>query len=125
MPADVDNDGDIDYIAGNLGQNSFYRASDKYPVRIYAKDFNNDGNYDAVPTLYAIPVSPDISSKIPLLFFKNFIGIHSPVKTMSCQPSLSKSVHRASQTSPALIKDFATTDVTSVNFMTPFLESFL
>ncbi|MEJ7912927.1 MAG: VCBS repeat-containing protein, partial [Chitinophagaceae bacterium] len=58
IPADVDNDGDIDYIAGNLGQNSFYRASDKYPVRIYAKDFNNDGNYDAVPTLY-LPTSQE------------------------------------------------------------------
>jgi hypothetical protein len=56
LPGDFDNDGDIDFIAGNLGENSFYRASDEYPVRIYAKDFNNDGNYDAVPTLY-LPTS--------------------------------------------------------------------
>ncbi|MEJ7827599.1 MAG: VCBS repeat-containing protein, partial [Segetibacter sp.] len=56
LPGDFDNDGDMDYIVGNLGQNSFYRASEKYPVRIYAKDFNNDGNYDAVPTLY-LPAS--------------------------------------------------------------------
>lgn len=52
LPGDFDNDGDIDYIAGNLGLNSFYRASEKYPVRIYANDFDNNGNYDAVPTLY-------------------------------------------------------------------------
>jgi hypothetical protein len=56
LPGDFDNDGDMDYMVGNLGQNSFYRASDKYPVRIYAKDFNSDGNYDAVPTLY-LPTS--------------------------------------------------------------------
>lgn len=56
LPGDFDNDGDMDYIVGNLGQNSFYRASDKYPVSIYAKDFNSDGNYDAVPTLY-LPTS--------------------------------------------------------------------
>lgn len=56
LPGDFDNDGDMDYIAGNLGLNSFYRASDKYPVSIYAKDFNSDGNYDAVPTLY-LPAS--------------------------------------------------------------------
>ncbi len=62
IPADVDNDGDIDYIAGNLGQNSFYRASDKYPVRIYAKDFNKDGNYDAVPTLF-LPTSQENSQR--------------------------------------------------------------
>lgn len=53
---DFDNDGDVDYIVGNLGLNSFYTASDKYPVSIYAKDFNNDGNYDAIPTLY-LPAS--------------------------------------------------------------------
>lgn len=52
LPGDFDNDGDIDYVIGNLGLNSFYRASDQYPVRIYAKDFNNDGNYDAIPTVY-------------------------------------------------------------------------
>lgn len=49
---DFDNDGDIDYIAGNLGLNSFYRGSEQYPVSIYAKDFDNNGSYDAVPTLF-------------------------------------------------------------------------
>jgi hypothetical protein len=51
-PGDFDNDGDIDYIVGNLGQNTFYKASDKYPVAIYAKDFDNNGSYDAFPTLF-------------------------------------------------------------------------
>ncbi len=41
---DFDNDGDIDYVVSNLGENSFYKASDKYPVSIYAKDFYNQGN---------------------------------------------------------------------------------
>ena len=49
---DFDNDGDIDYIVGNLGMNSFYRASEKYPVSIYAKDFDNNSSYDAIPTLF-------------------------------------------------------------------------
>jgi len=40
---DFDNDGDIDYVVSNLGGNSFYKASDKYPVSIYAKDFYNQG----------------------------------------------------------------------------------
>lgn len=53
-PGDFDNDGDIDYIVGNMGENSFYRASHNYPVRIYAKDFDNNGNYDAVPSLYLV-----------------------------------------------------------------------
>ena len=49
---DLDNDGDTDYIIGNLGLNSFYRASDSFPVRIYARDFDNNGSFDAIPSLY-------------------------------------------------------------------------
>jgi hypothetical protein len=49
---DFDNDGDVDYIAGNLGENSFYRASEQYPVNIYGKDFDNNGGFDAITTVY-------------------------------------------------------------------------
>jgi hypothetical protein len=49
---DFDQDGDIDYVIGNLGQNSFYRAGEKYPVRVYGKDFDNNGIYDMIPSLY-------------------------------------------------------------------------
>jgi hypothetical protein len=49
---DFDHDGDIDYIVGNLGKNSFYRASQEYPVHIYAKDFDNNGIYDMIPSIY-------------------------------------------------------------------------
>lgn len=55
-PGDFDNDGDIDYIIGNLGLNSFYRASQKYPVHIYASNFDKNNNFDAIPTIYL----PDI-----------------------------------------------------------------
>jgi hypothetical protein len=49
---DFDNDGDIDYIVGNLGQNSFFRASDQYPVNVYAKDFDKNGSLDAIVTVF-------------------------------------------------------------------------
>ncbi|MBY0481830.1 MAG: VCBS repeat-containing protein [Chitinophagaceae bacterium] len=55
-PGDFDNDGDIDYVVGNLGLNSFYRASEQMPVGIIAKDFDNNGSYDAFPYLFL----PDI-----------------------------------------------------------------
>ena len=51
-PGDFDNDGDIDYIVGNVGENTFYRVDAQHPARIYAKDFDNNGDYDAIPTLY-------------------------------------------------------------------------
>ncbi|MDE3182191.1 MAG: VCBS repeat-containing protein, partial [Bacteroidota bacterium] len=59
---DFDNDGDIDYIVGNLGLNSYYQASDKYPVSILAKDFDNNGTYDAILSLY-LPASQTDTAK--------------------------------------------------------------
>jgi hypothetical protein len=50
--ADFDSDGDMDYVAGNLGLNSYFRATPQYPVRIRAKDFDNNGSFDAIPSLY-------------------------------------------------------------------------
>ncbi len=52
IAGDFDNDGDIDYVVGNLGENSFYKASDKYPVSIYAKDFDKNGILECIPTKY-------------------------------------------------------------------------
>ncbi len=49
---DFDNDGDTDYIAGNLGLNSSYQASDEYPLSVYAKDFDENGGYDAIMVKY-------------------------------------------------------------------------
>jgi len=60
---DFDNDGDMDYVVGNLGQNSFYRASEKYPVSIIASDFDNNGSYDAFPALYLVTSQNDSTIK--------------------------------------------------------------
>jgi hypothetical protein len=49
---DFDNDGHIDYVVSNLGENSFYKASDKYPVSIYAKDFYHQGIVQCMLTSY-------------------------------------------------------------------------
>ncbi|MDP4250766.1 MAG: RNA-binding protein, partial [Bacteroidota bacterium] len=45
-------DGKTDYVLGNLGLNSFYRASEAEPVGIYGMDFDKDGTYDAVTSLF-------------------------------------------------------------------------
>jgi hypothetical protein len=58
VSGDFDNDGDIDYVVGNIGLNSFYKGSEKYPVTIYAKDFDGNGSFDAVPTKY-LPTSQE------------------------------------------------------------------
>ncbi|BFG70583.1 VCBS repeat-containing protein [Sediminibacterium sp. KACHI17] len=48
IAADMDNDGDIDYVAGNYGLNGFLQASDQHPLKVYAKDFDNNSSLDVV-----------------------------------------------------------------------------
>jgi len=49
---DFDNDGDMDYLLGNLGLNSKYTASEDKPLSIYAKDFDKNGIIDPVMCYY-------------------------------------------------------------------------
>jgi hypothetical protein len=52
LPVDIDNDGDTDLIAGNLGWNSRLKASAQEPVRMYYNDFDDNGTKEQVLTYY-------------------------------------------------------------------------
>ncbi|RDC61462.1 VCBS repeat-containing protein [Adhaeribacter pallidiroseus] len=52
IAGDFDNDGDLDYVAGNLGLNSRFKASPEQPVSLVAKDFDKNGNIDPVMGYY-------------------------------------------------------------------------
>ena len=45
---DIDNDGDLDIVAGNHGLNSRFKASDEFPVKMYYSDFDGNGYPEGV-----------------------------------------------------------------------------
>lgn len=51
-PIDINNDGKIDFIAGNLGLNSRLQASEKYPVTLYYNDFDDNGKKEQIISYY-------------------------------------------------------------------------
>jgi hypothetical protein len=51
---DFDNDGDIDYILGNQGENAFHVPSPQYPVSLYSVDIDGNGSAEPIMTQYIV-----------------------------------------------------------------------
>lgn len=52
LPVDIDNDDDLDIIAGNLGLNSRLSASKDEPVEMYYYDFDGNGKKEQILTYF-------------------------------------------------------------------------
>ena len=78
LPCDVNNDGNVDLIAGNLGLNSRLKATEKEPVQMYFNDFDGNGKKEQILTYYVagkqIPFAnkAELEKQIPVLK-KNFL----------------------------------------------------
>jgi hypothetical protein len=48
---DIDGDGDKDYLLGNWGTNSKFRASKEYPMKLFFNDFDNNGQTETITAL--------------------------------------------------------------------------
>lgn len=52
VAADMDNDGDMDLVAGNLGLNNSYRVSEKEPMQLFATDLDENGSIEPIYFYY-------------------------------------------------------------------------
>lgn len=64
---DMDGDGDQDLVLGNLGLNSQFKATEKEPLQIYYKDFDDNGSIDPIFCYYIDGVSYPAASRDDLM----------------------------------------------------------
>jgi hypothetical protein len=72
--ADLDDDGDIDFVMGNLGLNSLFKADSAHPAQLYINDFDGNGQPEPILTYYKsdgisypMLLKNDLAAQIPSL----------------------------------------------------------
>lgn len=71
--ADMDRDGDMDFLLGNLGKNSQVKVSPEEPAHLYVCDFDKNGTDDPIMTYfldgasYPMPSRDDLLKQLPYL----------------------------------------------------------
>ncbi len=65
--ADLNGDGLPDLVLGNLGLNSYLRATPSEPVRLYLSDFGHNGTLEPIITFYRNGVSYPVAGRDELL----------------------------------------------------------
>ena len=84
-PFDIDQDGDTDYLLGNWGLNSRFKASNKYPLKLIYGDFDNNDQTETIVAIekdgnyYTTAVLDDLTSQLTYLrkkfnSYKSFAG---------------------------------------------------
>jgi len=91
LVTDIDNDGDKDIVAGNLGLNYKFHASTEKPFEIYTSDFDFNGSEDVI-------------------LAKEYKGKQVPVRGKSC---MTQQLPHLAQSIPTYT-DFATKDLKAI-----------
>jgi len=75
---DFDKDGDMDFMAGNIGLNTDYKASYQEPLKLYLKDFNGDGQVDPIITYMQEDKEYPVATRDDLLSHFHFLRSRYP-----------------------------------------------
>jgi len=105
--SDIDNDGDDDYLVGNLGLNYKYKASPTEPFEVHYDDFDENGSKDIVLSYYNFGEQFPLrgrscsSQQVPLVG-ENFptynIFATSDMNTVYGEEKLENALHYSAQT---------------------------
>ncbi len=71
--ADLDNDGDEDFVLGNWGLNTKFKAAPEKPLTMFVNDFDNNGKSECIinwyppsdTTAYPFATKPELTSQLP------------------------------------------------------------
>ncbi|HEY5463854.1 MAG TPA: VCBS repeat-containing protein [Hanamia sp.] len=66
VAGDFRHTGRMDYIVGNLGLNTIFNVSDSFPMYITSSDYDNNGTYDAIISLYLPDKNGGVKKEFPL-----------------------------------------------------------
>jgi hypothetical protein len=73
-PTDIDGDGDLDFVIGNLGKNTKIVASEDRPAQLYTNDFDRSGTVEQIITCYGtdgrsypMVLKPDLQKVLPVI----------------------------------------------------------
>ena len=85
---DLNNDGKKDFILGNKGTNTSYKASFKNPMKLFTNDFDSNGTIEQITTRFIdgkdkpINLKQELSKQIPFIKKKNLSYTDYAVKSV-------------------------------------------
>lgn len=106
-PFDINGDGQMDYIVGNWGLNSKFKASARKPMRMYYSDFDENGTTETIVAVerdgeyfpldnFDLIASQIVSLKKKFLTYESFAG--KPIEEIFSDTQLSKAkIHEVSE----------------------------
>lgn len=100
--ADIDNDGDMDFIVGNLGENTRHKPTKEYPMHLYINDFDENGSLDPVMAystpqgIFTVNTKDELIRQIPSLkkqFVRHRDFAGKSIEEIFDRNSLENSIH--------------------------------